>query len=313
MVQVMTRVQAEEKKRRISAITTSIIIPTYNEEGAIVEVITDIKSAMAKVDYGYEIIVVDDASKDSTAQIVSSIKDVKLIRHRCNKGVGAARKTGIFKAKGEFIVMLDGDGTYPAHMISKLISFLPEYDMAVGARKVENGSLKFLRKPAKWFLLKLACFITEMHIPDLNSGMRAFKKQTALKFFGILPNGHSWVSTITLAFLTNGYSVRYIPIDYYKRKGRSSFHPIRDTYNYFITINRTVMYFRPLRFFIPFTTFIFFIGNARFFFHAFVTHDVKESDIMIILSALIIGAVGLLADLVLKLNRHNFIKMDYED
>ncbi|MFQ5770397.1 MAG: glycosyltransferase family 2 protein [bacterium] len=303
----------QTEKKKAKSITTSIIIPAYNEEAAISEVLTDIKLAMDKADYGYEIIVVDDCSKDETAQIVSNLDDVKLIQHKYNKGVGAARKVGILKANGDFIVMLDGDGTYPAHMIPQLVSFLPEYDMVVGARKEEAGTWKLFRKPAKWLLLKLACFIAESNIPDLNSGLRAFKKKAALKFYGIYPNGHSWVTTITLAFLTNGYSVKYIPIDYYKRKGHSSFHPIRDTYNYFKTINRTVLYFRPLRFFLPFTLFILLIGSGRFLYGAFFRHDVRESDIMIILSGLIIGAVGILADLVLKLHKLNFVKIDGEE
>jgi len=303
--------QTERDKDR--AITTSIIIPAFNEEVAIAEVLTDIKLAMAKVDYGYEIIVVDDCSNDATAQIVSNIDGIRLIRKKYNGGVGSARKVGILKAKGDFIVMLDGDGTYPSYIIPELISFLPEYDMVVGARKEEAGTWRFLRKPTKWLLLKLACFVAEAKIPDLNSGMRAFKKKAALKFFGIYPDGHSWVTTITLAFLTNGYSVKYIPIDYYKRKGSSSFHPIRDTYNYFKTINRTVLYFRPLRFFLPFTLFILLIGVARFLYGAFIRNDVRESDIMIILSGLIIGSLGILADLILKLHKNNFIKIDYEE
>lgn len=296
-----------------SQITASIVIPVQNEEAAITEVIADIKKAMNGTDHSYEIVIVDDGSTDSTVKIVSEIEDVRLIRHRRNRGVGAARKTGILRSKGKYIVMLDGDGTYPADMIPELLKHLPDYDMVVGARKIEAGTMKFLRLPAKWLLLKLACFVAETNIPDLNSGLRAFKKEASLKFFGIYPEGHSWVSTITLAFLTNGYTVKYVPINYFKRKGSSTFHPIKDTFNYFKTINRTVMYFKPLRFFVPFTGFIFLVGVLRFLYGAFIRHDVRESDIMIILTSVIVGAVGVLADLVLKLNRHNFIKIDPEE
>ncbi len=294
-------------------ISVSIIIPAYNEEKAIAEVATDIKSAMKKVDYEYEIIVVDDHSKDKTAEVVSGIKDVRLVKHKYNKGVGAARKTGILHAKGKYIVMTDGDGTYPAENIPQLLSFLPEYDMAVGARKEEMGTWKILRSFAKGILLKIACLVSETNIPDLNSGLRAFRKEASLKFFGILPDGHSWVTTITLAFLSNGYSVKYIPIDYFKRKGKSTFHPFKDTYNYFLTINRVIMYFRPLKFFVPFTMLILIVGSIRFLYHALVIHNVRESDIMIILAGIIVGAVGLLADLVLKLQRINFVKMEFKD
>ena len=294
-------------------IKTSVVIPAYNEEAAIEEVIQGIREAMDKTQDAYEIIIVDDNSKDRTAEIVSKMENVRLVRHKSNKGVGAARKTGILHAKGEYILMTDGDGTYPTENIPELISHLPEYDMAVGARIEEKGTMKILRSFAKGILLKLVCIISETNIPDLNSGLRVFKKKAALKFFGILPDGHSWVSTITLAFFSNGYSVKYVPIKYFTRKGKSTFHPIKDTYNYFLTINRVIMYFRPLKFFVPLTFCILLGGSIRFLYHALVLHNVRESDIMIILTGIMVGTVGVLADLVLKLQRINFIKMEFKD
>lgn len=294
-------------------IKTSVVIPAYNEEAAIEEVINDMKKAMDQTEGGYEIIIVDDNSKDKTAEIVSKMEGIRLIRHKRNRGVGAARKTGILHSKGEYVLMTDGDGTYPTENIPELISHLPEYDMAVGARIEEKGTMKILRSFAKGILLKLACIISETNIPDLNSGLRVFKKKAALKFFGILPDGHSWVTTITLAFLSNRYSVKYVPIRYFTRKGKSTFHPIKDTYNYFLTINRVVMYFRPLKFFVPLTFLILFSGSIRFLYHALALHNVRESDIMIILTGIMVGSVGVLADLVLKLQRINFVKMDIED
>ncbi|MCK4353417.1 glycosyltransferase family 2 protein [candidate division WOR-3 bacterium] len=278
----------------------SIIIPTYNEEPAIGKVIDDVKKTMDKSSYEYEIIVVDDVSKDKTRDIVRS-KSIKLVEHLENKGVGRARKTGILEAKGDIIVMLDGDDSYPANRIPDLLAYLPRYDMAIGARQIEAGSKPWLRIPAKAFIRRLAEYITQKKIPDLNSGLRAFKKKIALQFFNLLPDTHSFVSTLTIALLTNAYDVKYISIDYKKRVGISTFHPIRDTTNYFLLIFRTIMYFKPLRVFLPFGLIIFIGGFIRTVYDARVLHHIKESDVIIMLTSFLIFVLGFLADLIVKL------------
>ncbi len=280
----------------------SVVIPVYNEEEAIGKVIDDIKTTMDTTQYEYEIIVVDDSSTDKTAEIVMK-KDVKLIQHIENKGVGYARKTGILNANGNFVVMIDGDGTYPANSIPELLSFLPKYDMAIGARKTEAGTSPLFRKPAKWILRKIAEYITRKKIADLNSGLRVFKTEKSLEFFSILPDGHSWVSTITIAFLSSGYDIKYVPIDYHKRIGKSTFHPIKDTANYFLLIFRTIMYFKPLKIFFPVGTILLLIGCIRTVYDAKVLSHIKESDIIIIMLSIFILTLGLLADLIIKVQR----------
>ncbi len=277
----------------------TVVVPTYNEEKAIDKVLDKIKKTMDVNDYNYEIIVVDDCSTDNTAEIAKS-KEVKVIQHLENKGVGKARKTGIENAEGDIIVMTDGDGTYPVQDIPKLLAFLPKYDMVIGARKIEAGTVPLLRRPVKFILRKLAEYITRKRIPDLNSGLRAFKKDIALKFFGVLPDGHSWVSTITIAFLSNGYDVKYVPIDYYKRKGRSTFHPIKDTSTFFLLIFRTIMYFKPLKVFFPVALVIFIGGVVRTIYDARILHRIKESDVIIVLTGMLVMMLGLLADLIVK-------------
>ena len=279
----------------------TVIIPTFNEERTIAEDIDVIVKAMEKSDYQYEIIVVDDGSADKTAQIIKAKKEVKLIQHSYNRGVGAARKTGILKARGEIIVMTDGDGTYPNQDIPKLLNYIKNYDMVVGARVGKNVTWPLIRRPARWFIRKLASYLIATKIPDLNSGLRAFKKDLARKFFAILPDGHSWVSTITLAFLANGYTIKYVPIDYYKRKGKSTIHPVKDTYNFILLVVRTVMYFNPLRIFLPLTGIVLSIAIVRTVYDATALHRIKESDIMLFLTGLIIGMLGLLADLMVRL------------
>lgn len=281
----------------------TVIIPAFNEEETIAEDIDVIVETMEKSDYQYEIIVVDDGSTDKTAQIIKAKKGAELIQHSYNRGVGAARKTGILKARGEIIVMTDGDGTYPNQDIPKLLNYIKNYDMVVGARVGKNVTWPLIRRPARWFIRKLASYLIATKIPDLNSGLRAFKKDLARKFFAILPDGHSWVSTITLAFLANGYTIKYVPIDYYKRKGKSTIHPVKDTYNFILLVIRTVMYFNPLRIFIPLTGIVLSIAIVRTIYDATALHRIKESDIMLFLTGLIIGMLGLLADLIVRLQK----------
>lgn len=275
----------------------SIVIPVYNEEGAIGDDLDTIIATMDGSGYSYEVIVVDDGSTDRTADIARA-KGAKVIQHPINRGTGAARRTGILQARGEIIVMTDGDGTYPNQDIPRLLEYLPAFDQVMGARTSEQGSFRFLRAPAKWFIRKLACYLTGMDIPDLNSGLRAFKREVMLKFLYLIPDGFSCVSTMTLAFLCNGYTIKYVPIDYYKRIGRSKFHPVTDTYNYLLTVVRMVMYFNPLKIFLPSSLVLFLLGAAKTIYDNFVNQRIRESDVIIVVVSIVIGMMGLLADLI---------------
>jgi len=279
----------------------SIVIPVYNEEEAIGDDLDLIKTTMDATSRRYEIIVVNDGSTDRTAEIVSSKRDVELVQHERNLGVGAARTTGIRAARGDIIIMTDGDGTYPNQDMPKLLQHMEQYDMVVGARTQEKGTRRWLRAPAKWFIARLAAYLTGTDIPDLNSGLRAFRKDIALKYVRLLPTTHSWVSTITIAFLGNGYQVKYIPIDYYKRKGKSTFHPIRDTYNYITLVVRTVTYFDPLKVFLPLSLLLLGIGGIKLIRDVIIYNfHVPTTTVLIMLTAVQIGAMGLLADLIVR-------------
>jgi glycosyltransferase involved in cell wall biosynthesis len=282
----------------------SIVIPVYNEEEAIGDDLDTIIATMEGSGYTYELIVVDDGSTDRTADIARA-KGVKVIQHPVNRGTGAARRTGIVQAQGEVIVMTDGDGTYPNQDIPRLLEYLPAFDQVVGARTSEQGTFRFLRAPAKWFIRKLACYLTGMDIPDLNSGLRAFKREVMLKFLYLIPDGFSCVSTMTLAFLCNGYTIKYVPVDYYKRIGRSKFHPINDTYNYLLTVVRMVMYFNPLKVFLPASLFLTLIGTVKLIRDMLVYRNlyVPGVTIMIVLTAIQVTAIGLLADLIVRKSR----------
>jgi len=278
----------------------SIVLATYNEEDSVAQELEIIKKAMDTSAYSYEVILIDDASTDQTAQIAKKYDWVKLIQHPSNKGSGGARKTGTQAAKGEIVIWTDIDGTYPNHQIPQLVSYLKQknLDQVIGARRAEKGYFKFLRAPAKWFIRQLAMFLSGSSIPDLNSGLRAFKREIAGKYLYLLPSGFSCVSTITLAFLCNGYSVGYFPIEYYKRKGRSKFHPITDTNRYLTQVIRMIMYFNPLKIFLPVSILAIVGGLIMSLSDWLGQGTLEERDIILIISGILIGMMGLLADLI---------------
>lgn len=279
----------------------SIIIPAYNEEEAIGDDLDVVLQTMKAGHYDFEVIVVDDGSTDRTAEIVAEKEGVILLRHDHNRGTGAARTTGLKRAQGDIVVMTDGDGSYPNQDIPRLLHFMDEYAMVIGARSRETGSWRWLRVPMKSFICTLASYLTDSRIPDLNSGFRAFRRKIALRYLGLLPNSHSWVGTITLAFLKDGYGVKYIPIDYYPRKGRSKFRPIRDTYNYLALVIRTIVYFDPIRVFFPLALILGSIGGVKTIHDIFRYHwHLAPSTVVILLAAIQIGAFGLLADLIVR-------------
>ncbi len=277
----------------------SIVLPAYNEEEAIAKVIDDIQASMRTTAYQYEILVVDDCSKDKTADIAQS-KGVRVVRRVVQGGSGSSRRTGILESQGEIIVMLDADGSYEAGDIPKLLTYFPQYDQVNGARTSEQGTMKLLRTPAKWFIRMLACYLTNTYIPDLNTGLKAFKKDIMRRYLWVLPDGFSCVTTMTLAFLANGYAVKYVPTTYHKRIGLSKFHPIKDTANYMNTVVRMIMYFKPLRVFGPATFFLFSFAIIKSILSLMYTSTLQESDIIIFMAAVMVAALGLIADLIVS-------------
>lgn len=276
----------------------SIVLPAFNEEKGIGHVIDEIKETMAGSGLDYELIVVDDGSTDRTNEIARS-KEVLVVRHPENRGSGAARRTGILKARGEIVVMIDADGTYPAKSIPDVVQYFPEYDQVSGVRGDDLSSPRALRQSVKWLIRKFASILANSDIPDLNTGFKAFKREVALKYLHILPNGFSGTTTLTLAFLCNGYFIKHIPIEYYPRVGQSKFRPIKDTYNYILTVVRLIMYFNPLRIFLPLSFIIAAIGVIKTLYDVYFKFYVMEqSDIIILLTAVIVATFGLLADLI---------------
>ncbi len=278
----------------------SVIIPICNEAGTISQVVSDVRRSMADRN-PFEIIIVDDGSTDRVASSdVPGMVD-KFISHKSNSGYGAALKTGFRNAAGDIIVIIDGDGTYPATSIPELVSALETCDMAVGARTGREVHIPFFRQPAKYILNRLANFLAETRIPDLNSGLRAFKKSALAPFLNILPRGFSLTTTLTLALLCNDLQVEYIPIDYYARKGKSKIRPIRDTKNIILTIIRTILYFNPLRVCIPAGLILLALAFGVLAFSYFALDRIMDGTVAVLtLTGIQVMVIGLLADLIAK-------------
>jgi glycosyltransferase involved in cell wall biosynthesis len=294
-------------------VDVSIILPAYDEELALGDDLDAVHQALTRSGRRFEIIVVDDGSRDATPAIAASREWVRLLSHRYNRGNGAARTTGVRAARGSVVVFTDADRTYPNDRIPELLDRIDAgADMVIGARRVEAGTLRWLRRPAKELLRRLAEFMTGSQIPDLNSGLRAQRRDVTLRFLPLLPTSHSWVSTITIAFLAEGYVVEWLPIDYYPRVGRSTFHPVRDTYNYLSLIVRTVMYFNPLKVFLPVSMALLAAGIAkyvgldivaRYGFPPAAVPQMSGTSLALLITGMQVAAIGLLADLVVRRTR----------
>jgi glycosyltransferase involved in cell wall biosynthesis len=280
----------------------TVVLPCYNERDHVEQEVKRIRAALEAAGMSYELLCVDDGSTDGTREVLQSIPGIRTILFPRNQGSGTARRIGTQEARGDVVVWTDADMTYPNELIPDLVRELDDnYDQVVGARRTEAGTYKFFRVPAKWAIRQLASYLTNTSIPDLNSGLRAFKREVAAPYLRLLPPGFSCVTTITLAFLSNGHPVKYVPIDYFKRAGRSKFHPFKDAYNYIIQVLRMVMYFNPIRVLMPVALFLMGGTFVKLIFDL-VVHPwrVAGSTILIGLAGFNIAALALLGDLVVK-------------
>jgi glycosyltransferase involved in cell wall biosynthesis len=277
----------------------SIIVPVFNEAGIVGQVLDTILDQVSQAGVEYEVIVVDDGSTDGTAEVVKA-RPVRLIRHGVNRGYGTALKTGIRHSSYPLIAIIDGDGTYPADAMPRLLACMHDRDMAVGARIGAHVRIPFFRRPAKWVLKKLADYLSGFAIPDLNSGLRVFRRQLADRFLAILPDGFSFTTTITLAALTNGYRVEFVPINYYKRTGRSTIKPLRDFLGFLLLIIRVSVYFKPLNVFMPVSGVLLLIGLTKAAIDFYGLNRFGVGAAIVILAALQTAFMGLLADLITR-------------
>lgn len=289
---------------RASELDVSVILPVHNERGHIANEIERIGRALDDSPYSFEIIVIDDGSTDGSGEELHQTDGIKLIRFTKNRGTGAARRAGTYAARGRVVVWTDVDMTYPNDEISRLVKEMGGWDQVVGARTTEEGTAKAFRVPAKWFIRKLASYLVETPIPDLNSGFRAFRRDVSLQFLHLLPSGFSCVSTLTMTFLANGYSVKYVPIEYRARAGTSKFHWWTDTKRYVLQVVRMILSFNPLRVFLPLSLTLAAIGLVKLGFD-WATKDFRltTNTLLVFFAALQLFSIGLLADLMVRLSK----------
>jgi glycosyltransferase involved in cell wall biosynthesis len=289
------------------SVQVTIVLPCYNEQDHVLDEVERISKAMDASSYTYELLAIDDASTDNTLAVLEEAlpryPHMRLMPFRRNGGSGTARRIGTHEARGDIVVWTDADMTYPNERIPEFVGMLddPTYDQIVGARTSEEGTHKILRVPAKWLIRKIAEKLTNSSIPDLNSGLRAFRREVSLPYLRLLPPGFSCVTTITLAFLSNQHDIRYVPIDYAKRSGTSKFHFVKDAYRYILQVLRMVMYFNPLKVLMPPALFLLTLGIFKGVFDMIV-HPVRfaVNTVLIFITGVVIAALALLADLIVR-------------
>lgn len=277
----------------------SLVIPVFNEEGAIAETLRLVRDALRQASVAYEIIVVNDGSTDRTLDAIHDAfagPDVRLIEHRRNRGYGAALKSGIRYARYAWIAIVDADGSYPLEELTGLVQLAGDVDMVVGSRTGADANPPGLRGLTRTVLRGFAQWLVHRRIPDLNSGLRVFRKDLAERFLRILPDGFSFTSTITLALLTNGYRVHFEPIHYYRRIGRSKIRPVRDTLNVVRLIARTAIYFAPFRVFLPMAA-LFLVGFlVTCGWEAWTQHEFDQRSWLALAASAHFGLCALLAN-----------------
>ena len=270
--------------------TTSIIVPALNEA----EAITDLVRALRGSAPWHEVIVVDDGSTDGTGERAREAGAV-VVRHPYNKGNGAAVKSGVRRATGDAILIVDGDGQHRPADAVRLVNRLDEYDLVVGARSAATQATT-ARRLGNALLNRLATYLTDREIPDLTSGFRAARRECMLEFLHLLPNGFSTPTTTTLAFIKGGYSVAFEPIDAEQRQGKSKIKLARDGAKFFLILLKIITIFSPLKIFVPVSVVTFLLGFGYAVWTAVSQSHVTNSSVLLILLAVVIFLVGLVSE-----------------
>ncbi|PRY01475.1 glycosyltransferase family 2 protein [Allonocardiopsis opalescens] len=286
----------------------SVVLPCYNERDHVVAEIERITAALDASGHAYELIAIDDASTDDTLRLLREnaprFPAVRVVEFPRNGGAGTARRIGSQMARGDIVVWTDADMTYPNERIPELVDLLDKdelVDQVVGARLREEGSHRLLRIPAKWVIRKIAERLTNTRIPDLNSGLRAFRREAARPYLRLLPPGFSCVTTLTLAFLSNQKVVTYLPIEYAKRSGTSKFRFFTDAYRYILQVLRMVMYFNPLKLLMPPALLLLGTGLGKGVYDVvFNPVRIANNTIILFVTGMIIFSMALLADLIVR-------------
>ncbi len=274
----------------MSTTLTSIVIPAFNEAASIGPLVRALRGAST----WHEILVIDDASTDGTADQAAAA-GARVVRHPYNKGNGAAVKTGIRQATGAFVLIMDGDGQHRPTDAVRLVSHLDAYDLVIGARSPRSQA-SLARRLGNNALNRVASYLTERPVPDLTSGFRAAKKDCLLEFLYLLPNGFSTPTTTTLAFMKAGYSVRFEPVEAAQRQGRSNIRLGADGARFFLILIKVITIYSPLRIFLPVSAAAFLLGAVYAAWTIVTQSHVTNSSVLLILVSLVIFLVGLVSE-----------------
>jgi glycosyltransferase involved in cell wall biosynthesis len=291
-----------------NTLDVTIVLPCYNEQDHVMEEIDRITAAMDASGYTYELLCIDDKSTDNTLAVLEAAlpthPHMRLMPFRTNGGSGTARRIGTREAFGRIVVWTDADMTYPNERIPEFVRYLDDnvgVDQVVGARTTEEGTHKFLRVPAKWVIRKIAERLSSTKIPDLNSGLRAFRRDVSLPYLRLLPPGFSCVTTITMSFLSNQHPVDYLPIDYAKRAGSSKFHFVKDAYRYILQVLRMIMYFNPIKVLMPLALTLLGLSFVKGVVDVIrYNFGITTNAVLLFISGIIIFTLALLADLIVR-------------
>jgi glycosyltransferase involved in cell wall biosynthesis len=270
--------------------SVSIVIPALNEEASIGGVVATLRGAAPWL----EILVIDDGSTDATANRAEAA-GATVIRHPYNKGNGAAVKSGIRRAAGEYVLVLDADGQHPPEDALRIVARLGEYDLVIGARADETQATA-VRRAGNALLNNVASFLTGRSIPDLTSGFRGARRECLREFLHLLPNGFSTPTTTTLAFMKAGYSVAFEPIHARRRSGQSKIRLASDGARFFVIILKIITLFSPLRIFLPVSAAAFVVGAGYALWTIYWQSHVANSSVLLIMFAVIVFLVGLVSE-----------------
>jgi glycosyltransferase involved in cell wall biosynthesis len=274
-----------------SSSEVSILIPVFNEAARLGDILTAVRGLRLT---GSEIIVIDDGSTDGSADVAMSA-GANVIRHPYNIGNGAAIKTGIRAARGRLLVLMDGDGQHKPEDIPRLLAEARNYHMVVGAR-AKGSKLRFHRYVANVIYNLLASYVTRFKVKDLTSGFRVLSRLEALRYIDLLPNTFSYPTTLTLAFLRSGLTVKYVPIQTLYRAGQSKISLVKDGVRFLLIITKIATLFSPLRIFLPVSIFFFLGGTANYVYTYVTQHRFTNMSVFLLTTAVIIFMLGLISE-----------------
>ena len=276
----------------------SVIIPAYNEQGAVAATVESVRAELTGAGISHEIIVVNDGSTDDTLQCAQA-SGATVVNMPHNGGYGRSLKAGIAVSTAPLVAILDADGTYPASYLPEMIAMTAYNDMVVGDRGAAMAGVPLIRRPAKWVLNRTAGVLAGHRITDLNSGLRLFRREALEQFVPLLPDAFSFTTTITLCMLASGLRVAYLPIAYGKRVGHSKMRA-RDFWNFMFLVFRLTVYFQPLRIYLPAGLLLFLMGFAKAVYDIF-RDNLSETAVLGLLGAVLLWALGLIADMIARL------------